>query len=216
MGTLSDVWGTTYYHCCNANPAGVGHTGVGLPLQFALVPLQWTSVSLGSDKVLTEGACRGSYVGNDPSWYDVKTGVASIWDCQALCANASSCSGIEYSSDYDSGRCELWKVSLDWYGSGPLEAVYSPGFTCLTYNEQGVPFQPIDGGLDRACRASGGLDGDQYYELREGIATIFDCESSCVDMANCVGIEYHANGRCELWKVSPLSLTGNNNNTLMG
>merc|ERR1719221_1036305 len=79
-----------------------------------------------------------------------------------------------------------------------------------------MPFQPVDGGLDRACLASGGGHGSRHYDLRMGVATIFDCELSCVGMGNCVGIAYRQDGRCELWRVSSQSLRGSNETVTLG
>jgi len=186
-----------YNYCCDKIATTAITTTVTTtvtPAPAPQLPLQFEPVEGGFGR-----ACRSKGGGNAASNYVLRTGVASIWDCQAQCiAENSTCNAIEYNIAFDGGRCEAWTEAVE---NGPVESVRSPGFMCLRYNSQGVAFQAVDGGHDRACRAQGGLNSPSYYELRSQIPTVFVCESLCVEMSSCVGIEYHDNGRCELWKV---------------
>mmetsp|Transcript_45504 Transcript_45504/g.105116 ORF Transcript_45504/g.105116 Transcript_45504/m.105116 type:complete len:592 (-) Transcript_45504:92-1867(-) len=61
-------------------------------------------------------------------------------------------------------------------------------------------FKLVDGGVDRACRGADPYDNsNDYYELHHSVASLDLCKAKCRDTQLCQGIEYHGNGRCEVW-----------------
>lgn len=61
-------------------------------------------------------------------------------------------------------------------------------------------FEPVDGGEGRACRGAHSNDNSgSYYTALSGVADMDACKAHCVETENCVGIEYNAGGRCEVW-----------------
>lgn len=62
-----------------------------------------------------------------------------------------------------------------------------------------VLLEPVDGGHGRVCRGANSRDNsDAYFDIVQG-QTWEACGHLCNDRWNCTGIEYHENGRCELW-----------------
>ncbi|CAE7357768.1 unnamed protein product, partial [Symbiodinium sp. CCMP2592] len=61
-------------------------------------------------------------------------------------------------------------------------------------------FEPVDGGMDRACRGSSAGDNrPSYYEVMPaGSGSLDACKDECLADASCKGIEYSP-GRCEVW-----------------
>jgi len=179
------------------------------PLSSTSLPLATTSVapqpqplpsSLWIQFDGANRACRGATSSdNSAGYYELRTGVASLDSCKALCAGMSGCTGIEYSG---SGRCELWTREIG--ASAPLS-----DYTCLRHNSTAslVPapapadgFEGIDGGSNRACRGATSSDNSaSYYELRTGLASLESCKALCAERFECAGIEYSISLRCELW-----------------
>jgi len=59
-------------------------------------------------------------------------------------------------------------------------------------------FQPVDGGMDRACRGSFAGDNSPDYFTVVPSGSVAACQSACLDEPSCKGVEY-SNGRCEVW-----------------
>jgi len=61
-------------------------------------------------------------------------------------------------------------------------------------------FQPVDGGMGRACRGtSAGDNQPSYYQVMPaGSGSLDACKDECLADARCKGIEYSP-GRCEVW-----------------
>jgi len=79
----------------------------------------------------------------------------------------------------------------------------SPQTTTTTTSPQTTTasptFQPVDGGMDRACRGSwAGDNSADYFTVVPGIGSVAACQSACLDEPDCKGVEY-SNGRCEVW-----------------
>eukprot|EP00440_Ansanella_granifera_P053395 gb/GFBE01057881.1/.p1 GENE.gb/GFBE01057881.1/~~gb/GFBE01057881.1/.p1 ORF type:complete len:733 (+),score=124.17 gb/GFBE01057881.1/:1-2199(+) len=86
-----------------------------------VLPWQFEPVDGGEGR-----ACRGaSSLDNDPSYYIVFNGIASLEACSAQCLLAASCRGIEYSS---SGRCEVWTRAQGIAASQSVR-----GYRCFRY-----------------------------------------------------------------------------------
>merc|ERR1711908_206863 len=61
-------------------------------------------------------------------------------------------------------------------------------------------FDPINGGSNQACRGDDEWDNSDSYFVRRRAGTLETCEAQCLALhQHCYGIEYHQNGRCELW-----------------
>eukprot|EP00931_Biecheleriopsis_adriatica_P053221 TRINITY_DN3111_c0_g2_i3.p1 TRINITY_DN3111_c0_g2~~TRINITY_DN3111_c0_g2_i3.p1 ORF type:complete len:1229 (-),score=178.22 TRINITY_DN3111_c0_g2_i3:135-3821(-) len=99
------------------------------------------------------------------------------------------CKGIESNPN---GRCEVWTRS-----QGIQASVEAAGFTCLTYGSAD-PFQPVDGGSDRACRGSSASDNLASYYSLSAAGSLDECKRSCSQTSGCKGIEFKE-GRCEVW-----------------
>eukprot|EP00429_Kryptoperidinium_foliaceum_P104309 CAMPEP_0176255504 /NCGR_PEP_ID=MMETSP0121_2-20121125/37074_1 /TAXON_ID=160619 /ORGANISM="Kryptoperidinium foliaceum, Strain CCMP 1326" /LENGTH=362 /DNA_ID=CAMNT_0017595331 /DNA_START=42 /DNA_END=1127 /DNA_ORIENTATION=- len=165
---------------------------------------------LGSFKQLgtVEGsACQGSKEQNadredenkssdESREYEVYDNIESLEICKALCADDRGCTGIEYTWGSEGGRCEVWNQ-----GEGIRTVVPASGVACLSYTPE--VFEPVDGGIHRACRGVNLYDIDPSYFVASGnIPSLRACQSMCVQEPSCKGIEYHPdhdNGRCELW-----------------
>merc|ERR1712187_785346 len=149
-------------------------------------------------------ACRRTHSNDDSAaYYQLVTGVESIFDCELRCVQLASCLGIEYN---ENGRCELWTelanatMSNVGYTCMQIEEHWLVARTMQQHNQHGIHFLPVHGGQNQACRRTHSNDNSAaYYQLVTGVETIFDCELHCVQLASCLGIEYNENGRCELW-----------------
>mmetsp|Transcript_33456 Transcript_33456/g.77721 ORF Transcript_33456/g.77721 Transcript_33456/m.77721 type:complete len:521 (+) Transcript_33456:47-1609(+) len=142
-------------------------------------------------------ACRGEHTGdNDGDYYELRE-VTSLAECKAACLNMAACQGIEFSAYTE--RCELWTRV-----GGIRAARPALGHLCLRLrgepDEQAMPhFEPVNGGEGRACRGADAEDNDaSYYQVTQA-GSLEHCKSSCIDMDNCMGVEFSASGRCELW-----------------
>jgi len=64
-------------------------------------------------------------------------------------------------------------------------------------------FEPVDGGVDRGCRAAGVNDNSpSFYTLHTGVKSLNDCKARCLARSDCAGVEHNGKfgtGRCELW-----------------
>eukprot|EP00418_Pyrodinium_bahamense_P009328 CAMPEP_0179116396 /NCGR_PEP_ID=MMETSP0796-20121207/54591_1 /TAXON_ID=73915 /ORGANISM="Pyrodinium bahamense, Strain pbaha01" /LENGTH=870 /DNA_ID=CAMNT_0020814671 /DNA_START=1 /DNA_END=2614 /DNA_ORIENTATION=- len=144
-------------------------------------------------------ACRGAVPGDDlPDHFVLHTGIVSLDACKRLCTEAPTCHGIEYNAAYDLGRCEVWTREK---GIGATAQVADS--TCLRYGVTPDPFEPVDGGMNRACRGAVPEDDSlDYYELHTSVKSLDECKGLCLHAAFCTGVEYGAGydgGRCEVW-----------------
>ncbi|CAJ1457843.1 unnamed protein product [Effrenium voratum] len=141
----------------------------------------------GSDR-----ACRGSSSSDNSASYYTVVSAPSLAACKDQCAGLSGCAGLEFKGT----RCELWTRSI--LATHPLS-----GYTCLRYVDptslrQGT-FQAVDGGENRVCRGASASDNSEsYFEVAQGMA-VSGCQRLCQLRADCVGVEHHEGGRCELW-----------------
>ncbi|CAE7746029.1 unnamed protein product [Symbiodinium sp. CCMP2456] len=154
--------------------------------------------------------CRGlTPEDNSNSYFTVR--VANSTDaCKQLCADSSGCRGVEYAAE--SGRCEIW------LREGGIEASNKAfGFECWRYidpnGSSGPPvtttllphqlmyFQGFDGvAKDRVCRGANPNDNSWLYYDLYWTSTLQGCQSQCIEVAGCKGVEYAASiGRCEVW-----------------
>eukprot|EP00933_Yihiella_yeosuensis_P030157 TRINITY_DN2381_c0_g3_i2.p1 TRINITY_DN2381_c0_g3~~TRINITY_DN2381_c0_g3_i2.p1 ORF type:complete len:517 (+),score=82.09 TRINITY_DN2381_c0_g3_i2:67-1617(+) len=82
-----------------------------------------------------------------------------------------------------------------------LTTTASPRFTTTTttpFVETKV-FEPVDGGVDRACRgANSGDNSPGYYKVFSRTNSMDDCKNRCVSTNGCVGVEFKGS-RCEIW-----------------
>ncbi|CAE8711556.1 unnamed protein product [Polarella glacialis] len=123
----------------------------------------------------------GSYLAHGPAK------VPSLESCKSLCVVALQCRAIEFGE----GGCKVWTSFGEVTGS-----VSEVGSTCLRYD----PFQPIDGGVGRACRGASASDNSEgYYQLHAGTASLQACQDLCSSELQCKGVEYSSSGRCEVW-----------------
>ena len=95
----------------------------------------------------------------------------------------TGCKGVEF--NVNSGRCEVWtRPEGIWAFSEPPW----PGFTCLRFGWPGRYLQPMNGGVDQACRAAGGKNSDSYYVVQQA-QNMEDCRARCVASSVCRGVE---------------------------
>jgi len=149
-------------------------------------------------------ACRGANASdNSAAYYDLFAGKADLEDCKAQCMETLGCVGIEFHSR---GRCEVWKRPE---GIGATAEVmgfdcfrFTPDMAATTRTTTAVPgFTAADGGENRVCRGATSTDNSAtYYDLFMGTRRTADCKARCIETRGCVGIEFHSNGRCEVWK----------------
>eukprot|EP00931_Biecheleriopsis_adriatica_P021622 TRINITY_DN14093_c0_g1_i1.p1 TRINITY_DN14093_c0_g1~~TRINITY_DN14093_c0_g1_i1.p1 ORF type:complete len:862 (-),score=116.59 TRINITY_DN14093_c0_g1_i1:110-2353(-) len=148
-------------------------------------------------------ACRGaSPSDNDPSYYRLQS-ADTVSACESKCLEISECVGIEYNAK--TKRCEVWtrpsgiRSSRAVAGFVCFRHAVSSWATTMTTTRTGS-FQPVDGGESRACRGASPRDNDPSYYRLQSADTVSAWESKCLEISECVGIEYNARiKRCEVW-----------------
>ena len=61
-------------------------------------------------------------------------------------------------------------------------------------------FEPVDGGVSRACRGASATDNSPLNFQLSSASDLTFCQWQCIKMETCQGVEYHpSNWRCELW-----------------
>jgi len=161
----------------------------------------FTPADGGADRV-----CRGADAhdrGIKGVDYVIFPKTVTLAGCKGHCAATTSCNGIEFKP----GHCEVW-IRAGGIGSTAKAA----GFTCLRYSGGAVPitgkgvFEPVDGGMDRACCAispcwvprQGGKEGEDFT-LEGSVGSLNECKARCEELgAACKGIEFSPGG-CEIW-----------------
>ncbi|CAK9072621.1 unnamed protein product [Durusdinium trenchii] len=134
-------------------------------------------------------ACRGdSATDNSAEYYQVKPNVKPPADVKA---KTGSCDGLEFKGV----RCEIW--------TRPIRASKRlSGYTCLRYVDpeslRHGSFEPVDGATGRACRGRHANDNSPA-DCRPPGLSLEGCQRMCQSEAECVGVEHHEGGRCELW-----------------
>lgn len=140
--------------------------------------------------------CRGfGPTDNNPAYFTVHFEVPSVEACKDLCLEQGEegCKGVEYNSI--SKRCEVWtRREGIWAFNYPEWE----GFTCLRYGWPGKYLNPVNGGLNQACRGPDGKNSDTYYVVERGVRHMEDCRARCVAAKICKGVEF-SKGRCEIW-----------------
>ncbi|CAE7387684.1 CEMIP [Symbiodinium natans] len=156
-------------------------------------------------------ACRGQSPGdNSGDHYVVVNGIETLQACKMECIRAEACVGIEHKGS----RCEVWTRP-----GGVQASIYLYGFTCLSYTQPlastatttmastattstratTTRFAAVDGGINRACRGASSSDNAaSHYTVISGIQELGDCQTECIQVVGCVGIEF-SKGRCEVW-----------------
>mmetsp|Transcript_16604 Transcript_16604/g.29066 ORF Transcript_16604/g.29066 Transcript_16604/m.29066 type:complete len:168 (-) Transcript_16604:90-593(-) len=74
--------------------------------------------------------CRGSSMHDvGPGYYDEHAGMTSLDACKTFCIYQPNCTGIEYSGNYDGGRCRVWTRQ------GGIEVTVAlQDYVCLSFN----------------------------------------------------------------------------------
>lgn len=159
------------------------------PMSFQMV---FEAVDGGQDR-----ACRGdSSTDNSDTYYTVVS-VTSLEECQEQCKLTENCQGVEFKGS----RCELWKRPI-------LASKRLGGYTCLRYVDpkklRAGEFEMVDG-EGHACRGATPADNsNNYFHVTTG-QSLEGCQRLCRTKANCVGVEHHEGGRCEIW-IRPLGI----------
>ncbi|CAE7438559.1 ACR4 [Symbiodinium microadriaticum] len=134
-------------------------------------------------------ACRGANETDMQHSYAPWSGTLSLADCKARC-HWRWCVGVEYS--FPNSRCELWRRPEGIQATKPVE-----GFTCLRNLDSPV-FTPV--AENSVCRGAHENDDSADYKFVVPFPmTLLECADECRGTPNCVGIEYHRYGRCEVW-----------------
>lgn len=134
-----------------------------------------------------ERACRGATSYDNQPTYFLVTSAVDLASCQLQCLQ-TGCQGVEFHAS--NGRCELWTRPEGIQAS----AQFTPS---VCYRRVGI-LEPVDGGLDRACRGSSPGDNNPAYFQIEDLQLFDDCQRECLRTAECRGIEFSV-GRCEIW-----------------
>ncbi|CAE7244146.1 Cemip [Symbiodinium necroappetens] len=156
-------------------------------------------------------ACRGQSAGdNSGDHYVVVDGIETLQACKLECIRREACVGIEHRGS----RCEVWTRP-----GGVQASIYLYGYTCLSYTPPlattatttmastattstraiATRFAAVDGGVNRACRGASSSDNaPSHYTVIPGIQALGDCQTECIQVVGCVGIEF-SSGRCEVW-----------------
>ncbi|CAJ1416134.1 unnamed protein product [Effrenium voratum] len=163
-----------------------GHTKPGTVLDGGWLQLSeslFEPVDGGLDR-----ACRGASSNDNQGWYFNVVSAADLASCQLMCLETVGCAGVEYADAID--RCEIWTRP-----EGIQASRSSQGSVC--FRRVGV-FEPVDGGIERACRGSNAYDNSpSYFEVRV-VQLLQDCQKECLQTPQCTGIEFSI-GRCEVW-----------------
>ncbi|CAE8591671.1 unnamed protein product, partial [Polarella glacialis] len=134
-------------------------------------------------------ACRGANPGDLSTGYYTSYGpekATSAEICKLLCLNKPDCRGIEWSP----GGCKVWTRP-----GGIMSSAESLGATCLRYE----PFQPIDGGQNRACLGADPSDNSSsHFVSHANVSSVTDCQALCREVVGCKGISYSGAG-CQVW-----------------
>ncbi|CAE7870251.1 Cemip [Symbiodinium microadriaticum] len=156
-------------------------------------------------------ACRGQSAGdNSGDHYVVVDGIETLQACKLECIRREAFVGIEHRGS----RCEVWTRP-----GGVQASIYLYGYTCLSYTPPlattatttmastattstraiATRFAAVDGGVNRACRGASSSDNaPSHYTVIPGIQALGDCQTECIQVVGCVGIEF-SSGRCEVW-----------------
>jgi len=104
-------------------------------------------------------------------------------------------------ADCESDKDNTWCPSSEPGPSPVPPSPPSPPSPTPTPTPTGtLNFEPVDGGIGRACRGASNADNSRdYYKVFTGLPSIDDCKAKCVAEPLCNGIEHNPNGRCEVW-----------------
>eukprot|EP00913_Durusdinium_trenchii_P029042 g27230.t1 len=87
-----------------------------------------------------------------------------------------------------------------------LAFFFTPHTKSLRGNEAGAVqlslllFEPVDGGIERACRGADQNDNNPSHFVVTSASDLASCQLLCLEYGGCQGVEFHSgNGRCELW-----------------
>ena len=113
--------------------------------------------------------------------------VPTLADCKIQCASTTGCKGVSFSI----AGCQVWTRQ------GGITSTASAGSSCFRY----MPFAPVNGGEDQACRGAHSQDNDPSHYLsfsREQVPSIELCRLQCAATEGCTGLEFGALG-CKVW-----------------
>lgn len=183
-------------------PEGIGATADDEGTTcLSFVPGFWKAADGGANR-----ACRGSRNDDDKDEYYFRfegKSVKSLDGCKRKCVNTYGCKGIEHSPDVTDGHCEVW---VRPEGIGATQA--QDGHMCLSYQPEEDDnmwpgrWDPVEGGVNRACRGKTPNDDENsYYHKIVGavVASLNVCKKICANSAGCKGIEHNPRGQCEIW-----------------
>lgn len=106
----------------------------------------------------------------------------------AECKSYSTYTGSTFWQCLNSQPCSLTVVST--------QTLATTATTTMT--SIAARFEPVDGGVGRACRGSSASDNSAQYFDVVSVPTLDECKELCTMKQECVGLE-HSGSRCELW-----------------
>ncbi|CAJ1427609.1 unnamed protein product, partial [Effrenium voratum] len=120
--------------------------------------------------------------------------------CRKLCISTLGCTGVQYSTV--SRKCAVWTHALQ-------TTVPQPGAICLRLGRRSIgeialtagAFQPVDGGVGRACRGATLTDTQASYYIFHSptdVTTLDECKILCAQTSGCRGIQFSIYG-CQVW-----------------
>jgi len=151
--------------------------------------------------------------------YDAEN-VASLSQCQDVCAADSACRAIEWKDravgDGAGKKCEIWTRTPEW-------AKPTPDHVCMSYQKPRFDvagFWEYGPGRGYACRLNSSdatTDGDGKGVEVVGVFTLESCKQACVNRPDCHAIEFKnrtapladgtepakAGVKCEVWVAEP-------------
>eukprot|EP00931_Biecheleriopsis_adriatica_P057193 TRINITY_DN3391_c0_g1_i1.p1 TRINITY_DN3391_c0_g1~~TRINITY_DN3391_c0_g1_i1.p1 ORF type:complete len:454 (+),score=53.08 TRINITY_DN3391_c0_g1_i1:91-1362(+) len=121
--------------------------------------------------------------------------ISEPWaNCDTKCCKTGGSFGEEF------WNCADIAVLDDGTTHSMTTTTTSAQMTSTTTTADGLIWEPVEGGLGRACRGSNSRDNSaNYFAVHFGVASIDDCKTKCISTTGCVGIEFNDGGRCEVW-----------------
>eukprot|EP00438_Fugacium_kawagutii_P011864 Skav208119 [mRNA] locus=scaffold1223:25658:27340:- [translate_table: standard] len=145
-------------------------------------------------------SCRGAHIFDDSSLHYTsfsRNEVLTLEECRSKCVETSGCRGVEFNQK----DCRVW-LKPEGIGTTFPEV----GSICIRFGSpdplrSASAFDPVDGGLHRACRGANESDNSgshwNFHSITE-VRTLEACQMRCIFSPGCVGIEFNRWG-CEVW-----------------
>lgn len=135
---------------------------------------------------------------SEPAGCGIFLGATQSVACDLTCPPkyALQCKSLRYETSCKSLAGSAWVIKQSGCGGSRCHETWAD---CCTCELADFLFEPVDGGIDRACRGASAWDNmAAYYALHEGVQELDECKRLCFQESTCQGIEFSP-GRCEVW-----------------